>query len=195
MVFLAFRDSAKRFSQQSIRTRKLVTNAALIALHVVLCQIATIHIGNSLRITISGITESVAGLLFGPLSGGLVGLLGSLLDQVIRYGLTVTTVLWIIPAGLKGLLCGWYAKAHAYDLNPLQIYWVLVVTAVIVTSVNTCSMIVDATIFGYKTDATVLAQMGIRYVNGALTSLAYMAVIAPLLRNLRRFPGIREMQE
>lgn len=181
--------------RQSRRTRKLVTNSVLIALHVVLCQVASINIGNSLAISIAGITESVAGLMFGPLSGGLVGLLGSLIHQILRYGFTVTTALWILPAGLKGLLCGWYAKAYGYHLNPLQIYWVLLITAVIVTSINTTVMIVDATIFGYSTQATVLAQMGVRYMNGALTSFAYMLVCVPLLKSLQKLPGMREMQE
>ena len=180
---------------QSVQTRKLVTNAVLIALHVILCQVATINIGNSLSITLSGITESIAGLLFGPISGGLVGLLGSFLNQLIRYGLSVTTVLWILPAGMKGLLCGWFAKSNRYEMNPLKIYWVLIVTSVVVTSMNTTIMIVDATIFGYNTQATVLAQMGIRYLNGALTSLAYMLIAVPLLKNLQKLPGIRDMQE
>ena len=184
-----------KFSAQSVTTRRLVTNGILVALHVVLCQIATIPIGNSLSITVSGITETVAGLMFGPLSGGLVGLLGSLLNQIIKYGFSVTTVLWIIPAGLKGLLCGWYAKAHGYEFKPWQIYWVLLVTAVVVTSVNTTVMVVDATVFGYNTKATVLAQMGIRYLNGALTSVAYMLICIPLLKNLQKIPGIRDLRE
>ena len=176
-------------------TRKMVTLGILTALHVVLCQVATIPVGNSLNLTISGITEAMAGLLFGPVSGGVVGLLGSFLNQLLKYGLTVTTVLWILPAGLRGLLCGWYAKANGYRMSPLKIYWVLQVTSIVVTAVNTNVMIVDATLYGYKTNATVLAQLGIRVVNGALTSLLYTAVAAPLLSRLSRLEGIGEMRE
>ena len=187
--------SAKQSAKRFFTTRKLVTNAVLVALHVVLCQIATIRVGNSLSITVSGITEVVAGLLFGPISGGVVGLLGSFINQVLKYGITVTTVLWIVPAGLKGLLCGWYAKAHGYDLSFLQILWVLLVTALVVTSANTNIMIIDATIFGYNTKAAVVTEMAIRYASGALTSVAYMLVTWPLIRQLGRMPGIRGMRE
>jgi len=176
-------------------TQKLVTNALLIALHVILARVASVRIGNSLSISVSGITEVVAGLLFGPVSGGLVGLLGSLLNQLFTYGLTVTTVLWILPAGVKGLLCGWYAKANGYEMSPLQILWVLVVSAVIVTTMNTVVLIVDAEIFGYSTKATVLSLMGIKYINGALTSIAYMLITAPLLHRLKRMPGIAALRE
>lgn len=180
---------------RAFSTQKLVTNALLIALHVILGRVASIRIGNSLSISVSGITEVIAGLLFGPVSGGAVGLLGSLINQLFGYGLTVTTVLWILPAGVKGLLCGWYAKANGYEMNPLQILWVLVVTAVVVTTMNTVIMIVDAAIFNYATKATVLSMMGIRYVNGALTSVAYMLLVTPLLHRLKTLPGVKGMRE
>ena len=176
-------------------TQKLVTNALLIALHVILARVASIRIGNSLSVSVSGITEVVAGLLFGPVSGGLVGLLGSLLNQLFTYGLTVTTVLWILPAAMKGLLCGWYAKANGYEMNPLQILWVLIVSAVVVTTMNTVVLIVDAEIFGYSTKATVLSIMGIKYVNGALTSIVYMLITTPLLHRLKTLPGVKAMRE
>ena len=57
-------------TRKAFTTQKLVINAVLIALHVVLAKVATISIGNSMKITMSGITEVVAGLLFGPVSGG-----------------------------------------------------------------------------------------------------------------------------
>ena len=176
-------------------TQKLVTNAILIALHVILARVASIRIGGSLSITVSGITEVIAGLLFGPISGGLVGLLGSLLNQLFTYGLTVTTPLWILPAAMKGLMCGWYAKAYDYELSPLQILWILVVSAVVVTTMNTVVLIVDAEIFGYSTKATVLSIMGIKYVNGAITSLVYMLITTPLLHRLKSLPGIKDLRE
>ena len=176
-------------------TQKLVMNALLIALHVILARVASIRVGNSLSISVSGITEVVAGLLFGPISGGLVGLLGSFLNQLFTYGITVTTPLWILPAAMKGLLCGWYAKANGYEMSPLQIFWVLAVSAVVVTTMNTVVLVVDAEIFGYSTKATVLGIMGIKYVNGMLTSAAYMLITVPLLHRLKTLPGLARLRE
>ena len=186
---------AREKKSSPFTTQKLVMNALLIALHVILARVASIRIGNSLSISVSGITEVVAGLLFGPVSGGLVGLLGSLLNQLFSYGLTVTTPLWIIPAAMKGLMCGWYAKAYGYELNPLQILWILIVSAAVVTTMNTVVLVVDAEIFGYSTKATVLGIMGIKYINGAITSVAYMLITTPLLHRLKTLPGIRKLRE
>lgn len=176
-------------------TLKLVMIGVLIAMHVVLAKIATIPIGNSMKITMSGITEVVAGLLFGPISGGLTGLLGSFLDQLLSYGITATTVLWILPAAIKGLLCGWYAKAHHYEMNPLQILWVLIVTAIIVTAINTVTMIIDATMFGYATQAAELTMLGLRVLSGTLTSVVYMLITVPLLHRLKTLRGIKDLHE
>ena len=182
-------------NRKKFSTQKMVIIAVLIALHVVLAKVATIPIGNSMKITMSGITEVVAGFLFGPISGGLVGLLGSFLDQMLSYGFTATTLLWILPAALKGLICGWYAKANRYEMNPIQILWVLVVTAVIVTAVNTVTMIIDATMFGYATQAAELSMLGLRVLSGALTSVAYMLIVVPLLHRLKALNGIKDLRE
>ena len=180
---------------QLFTTQKLVTLAILVALHVIIARIASIKIGPSIVITVSGITEVVAGLLFGPLSGGITGLLGSFLNQLITYGFTATTVLWILPAAVKGWMCGVYAKAYDYQLNPFQILWILAVSARVVTTMNTVVQIIDAEIFQYSTKATQVAIMVTRYINGALTSVVYMIVTTPLLHRLNKLPGIKKMRE
>src|SRR5574344_1123237 len=80
-----------------IKTKKLVLYALFTAIHVVLCY-ASINLGN-MKITISGLPIIIGAMLFGPMAGLEIGLLGSLLNQLLTYGLTLTTVLWIIPAG------------------------------------------------------------------------------------------------
>ena len=180
---------------QLFTTQKLVTLAILVALHVIIARIASIKIGPSIVITVSGITEVVAGLLFGPLSGGITGLLGSFLNQLITYGFTATTVLWILPAAVKGWMCGVYAKAYDYQLKPFQILWILAVSALVVTTMNTVVQIIDAEIFQYSTKATQVAIMVTRYINGALTSVVYMIVTTPLLHRLNKLPGIKKMRE
>ena len=63
-----------------------------------------------MKITVDSLPILVAALLLGPLDGLAVGLIGSFLNQMLTYGLTVTTVLWILPAGIRGLVVGYYAK-------------------------------------------------------------------------------------
>lgn len=45
-------------------------------------------------------------LYLGPLDGFLIGFFGSFLNQLLTFGLTPTTILWVIPAAVRGLLIG-----------------------------------------------------------------------------------------
>ena len=84
-------------------TRRIATDAMLSAMFVCLSFIS-INIGNAMKISVDSLPILVAALLLGPLDGLAVGLVGSFLNQLLTYGLSVTTVLWILPAGLRGLV-------------------------------------------------------------------------------------------
>ena len=48
----------------------------------------------------------------------MVGAVGGFLNQMLTYGFTVTTLMWIFPNAVRGLLVGLYAKKHG--LNPVS---------------------------------------------------------------------------
>ena len=52
-------------------------------------------------------------MLYGPVGGLLVGLLGAFMGQLLTYGVTATTILWILPQAARGLLVGVYANTAA----------------------------------------------------------------------------------
>lgn len=91
-------------------TKQLCVNAVLIALFYVL-DMFSLRIGNSMEITFDGLPIIIAAIFFGPVSGMAVGLVGAFLSQLVAYGLGPTTVLWIIPAGLRGIIVGGFAIA------------------------------------------------------------------------------------
>ena len=100
-------------------TRRLALDAMLSAMFVVLSLIS-ISLPN-MKITLDALPVLVASLLFGPLDGLSVGLIGSFLNQLLTYGLSPTTLLWILPAGLRGLLVGLYAKRHQFETINLNV--------------------------------------------------------------------------
>ena len=84
----------------SLSTRKMVTIAMLTAVYVVLSLVGTLNLW-WIRISVDSLPIILGALLYGPVGGLLVGLLGSLMNQLITYGLTATTVLWVIPAAAR----------------------------------------------------------------------------------------------
>ena len=167
-----------------MKTRRLVLSAMLTALYVLLSLYVTINLGN-MKITLDALPILIAALLFGPLTGAAVGLVGSFLVQMLTYGFTPTTLLWILPAGVRGLLVG--AAAKRLDLTKRgNLLATIVVSALIVTTINTVVMAIDAKLYGYYSHAYVFGALIWRYLAGILVSVVYAAVLPVLLSHLRR---------
>ena len=64
-------------------TRTLVFLALLIAMHIVLVRLVVIDLG-SYRITIGSVCTIIAGLWFGPLAGGVSGLISDILGCILK---------------------------------------------------------------------------------------------------------------
>ena len=144
-------------------TRETVLKALFIALHVVLCYL-TIRLWN-MNITLSGLPIIIGAALFGPVAGLEIGLIGSFLAQILQYGFTATTLLWIIPAGVRGLTVGWYAMS-----------------SLLVTIINTVVMYLDSVIYGYFSYAYVFGALAFRLLSALITSVIYVTLTIPFLQ-------------
>ena len=164
-------------------TRRLALDAMLSAMFVVLSLIS-ISLPN-MKITLDALPVLVASLLFGPLDGLSVGLIGSFLNQLLTYGLSPTTLLWILPAGLRGLLVGLYAKRHRFKLTVRQLIMITVVTALLTTAFNTLIMYLDSVIIGYSFAAT-LPTVFFRIVAGIMTSIVFSLVLPGIIKVLKK---------
>lgn len=169
----------------SLSTRKLVTIAMLTAVYVVLSLVGTLNLW-WIRVSVDSLPIILGALLYGPAGGLLVGLLGSFMNQLITYGLTATTVLWVIPAAARGLMIGAYARKHSYELSRAQIIGVLCATAVIVTALNTGAMYLDSVINGYYSYAYVFGGVVTRVAAGIATALVMSFVAPPVVNMLDR---------
>lgn len=165
------------------KTRRLVMDAMLSAMYVAL-SFVSINLPN-MKITLSSLPILVGAALFGPVDGIAVGLLGSFINQMLTYGFTVTTPLWIIPAGVRGLMVGAYAKRHGFDMSVKQTEFITIISALVVTALNTGVMYVDSKIFGYYSWAYVFGAVIPRIIAGVITAVAFAAILPALVRVLR----------
>lgn len=107
-------------------TKQLCVNAVMIALFFVLDFLA-IRIGNNMKITFSGLPIIVSAIFYGPVAGMAVGFIGALLGQMATYGIGLTTIFWILPAAVRGLVVGLFAvclkkKGIMYDVKFTNIF-------------------------------------------------------------------------
>lgn len=86
-------------------TRTLVSLALLCAMEIVLARFCVIWITSSIKITFEAIPILLAGILFGPLAGALVGAASDILGSAFLSGLGWMPQLTVTPL-LLGLLPG-----------------------------------------------------------------------------------------
>lgn len=105
-------------SKRTWDTRTIVFLGLLVALHIVLVRLVVIDLG-AYRITVGSVCTILAGLWFGPVAGGVSGLLSDLIGCVLKgYAvnplITVAAILWgVIPALMRPLMTGGKVKKIA----------------------------------------------------------------------------------
>lgn len=170
-------------SRMKFTTHAVAVLGMLTALYVVLSFVGTINL-YGYKITVDSFPIILASILFGPIGGAIVGLLGSFLNQLISYGLTPTTVLWMLPAIVRGLMVGWYGKYRNIAENRLDLGFILIASSLVVTAINTGVMYLDSVIYHYYTFAYVFGGIFIRVGLGALTAIVMTLIAPPVVKAL-----------
>ena len=158
-----------------MNTKRLVTVAVLIALYTVL-SLFSANLG-LIKLTFESFPVLVAGLL--------VGAVGGLLNQMLTYGFTVTTLMWILPNAVRGLLVGLYAKKHGLDLTMKQTAGIVLATSLLVTALNTVALYIDSQIFHYPISLTVGA-IALRFLSSVVMAAIYTLVTPRTVALLHR---------
>lgn len=165
------------------KTRALALDAMLAAMFVAL-SFLSVNLPN-IKLSFDSLPILVGAVLFGPIDGLAIGLVGSFISQMITYGLTVTTPLWIIPAGIRGLIVGLYARKHGFKMNLKQTELIVILSALAVTVANTLVMYLDSIIFGYYSYVYVFGAIIPRIIAGILTAALLAAVLPTIVKALR----------
>ena len=127
--------------------RRLAADAMFAAMVTVLAA-AAIKTGN-LKITIEAMPVFLGALMLGPVDGMVIGGIGTLLYQLLSYGVTATTALWIAPYVLLGLCVGAVSARHGYACTKRQLVLLVMLGELGITALNTASLYIDSLIYGY----------------------------------------------
>lgn len=90
--------------------KRMCYAALLAAMYLPLSLYAAVQVGN-VRISFGSLPVVAAALLFGPVDAVIVAMVGEFFKQLLTYGVTYTTVLYLIPPALRGLVVGLGALA------------------------------------------------------------------------------------
>lgn len=184
----------RKTTKAGFNVKRIVFDAVLIALMFVLSS-ASIRIGNTFKITFDSVAVLLAAMMFGPVDALLVGLLGEFMAQMLSYGFTPTTLLWILAPGLRGLVLGlgvviFGTRMSINAITKEKKFWfygITVVVASVVTSlVNTFALYVDSTMFGYYNYYLVMGALVTRILTGLASSVLMAIIVLPVLIALKK---------
>ena len=141
--------------------------------------------GGTMKISISGLPVIIAAVMFGPLWGAATGFIGAFIGQLITYGFGPTTLLWVLPAVIRGLSVGIMFKATKGSLKPLNLCIITVISALLVTAVNSVVMYIDSIVFSYPIVIVGVALIN-RIVVGIITAIVFALILPPILKAMNR---------
>lgn len=180
--------------KSAFSVKRITLDAMLIAMYMVLSSMK-ITMGG-LQITFAFLPVIICAIAFGPVDGLIVGFLCEFLSQILGpYGMTPTTLLWVAPVAIRGLLVGLGARVllKGTDLETLVksrrsmvlLVWILI-TGVLGSIMNTGVLYVDSKMFGYYSEAMVFGVFWIRIVSGMISHALMTLVAMPVTAALRK---------
>lgn len=173
--------------------KRIALNAIMIALFVGLSFFSVIIAG--VKVTIEDLPVVICAVVFGPIDAAIVGFLGEFTNQMLTYGFTPTTLLWILPAVARGLFIGicvhFMKKRHTTEdifrsKRVILVFVICAISGVIASVLNTLAFYVDAKMFNYYEYHMVLGVFWIRVALGIVASSLMAAVSIPITLALKR---------
>ena len=180
-------------SSNTFTIKRIATDAILIAVFFALAMLSVVVAG--VKITFNSLPVVIAAVLFGPIDGFLVPFLGEFLSQMLHYGFTPTTILWMLAPALRGLIIGaavlMLRKSMSLDTilgskRPWVYFLVCIVAAVLTSLANTGAYYVDSKMLGYYTYELIFGVAGVRIVSNVVSSVLTAILALPVFAALRK---------
>lgn len=171
--------------KKSFAVRQLALNAVLAAVCTVLAGLS-LKISGNLKISFESLPVHIGALLFGPVDGMLIGGIGTFIYQVLLsgYGISATTVLWILPYVSCGLMDGLCAARMGRGRG--GVFFTLLLSELCITLLNTFALYVDSKIYAHYSPAFVFGTLALRLFLCLVRALVYTALMPPLLGSLKK---------
>ncbi len=173
------------------KTRRMCYAALLAAMYVPLSLYVAVQVGN-VRISFGSLPVVVAALLFGPVDAVAAAMVGEFFKQLLTYGVTYTTVLYLIPPALRGLVVGLGAlgllslRGRRLEERRMLCYAVCIAAAVCTTLGNTLVNWLDSVLMGYYFPGLILGDFAWRLIVGMINAVVMSSLAIPLVKALRQ---------
>ena len=168
-----------------VNIKKTVLIALYTSLFVVLSLYGTINL-YGLKITIQNIAIYMVAFTMGMLPGTIVGFAGMFINQMLTYGFQATTLFWVLPQTILGAVTGYIFENNFVNVSNGKKFWITIISLqILLTILNTISLLIDSLIYGYYNFFTVFGTLVIRLMISILTGIVFSIVI-PILEKITK---------
>ena len=167
-----------------MQAKKLALYALLAAMCAVLGYIALDFL--TLKVTFESVPVLIGAYLFGPAAGALIGAIGTFIYQILRYGLSATTVLWMLPYAIIGIVAGIFAMRENYRMSAQKVLFVTLLCELIILVLNTGVMYLDSIIYGYYFSGFITGSLLMRFAICIGKGIVFGLVMPPLIKAVRK---------
>lgn len=183
-------------SKKKNYVRNLCLSAIMAAIYVGLDYLSTIlsaPLGGTLKLSFSGLPVIIMAVFGGPVWGMLTGFVGAFLGQMITYGFTVTTLLWVLPAVVRGLSMGLLFLAFKKSTKAFILIVETIISSILVTATNTGVMVMDFLILNYNGEYNYYGTIGAiflgvpaRLISGIITAVIFAILLPYIIKLLKK---------
>lgn len=164
---------------------KRITYDALLAAMCVALGYFSLDLG-AWKFTFENVPVIIGAMMFGPLDGALIGFIGIFLTQMLKYGIEISTPLWILPYVISGLLVGFVAKKNHFSMKPAAVVILMLVNGLVVTGVNTLCLLVYYKYILMVPIEAVIVKIPLRVAISLVKAVAYAIVIPLVIKGLEK---------
>ncbi|MBQ8545313.1 MAG: ECF transporter S component [Clostridia bacterium] len=176
--------------QKSNKIKIICLAGMMAALYVCLDFLAvsvSAPLGGTLKISISGLPVIIVAIFCGPWWGAATGFIGAFVGQLITYGVSATTVLWVLPAVVRGITVGYLFRAFKKSTKSGILVIETCISSLIVTILNTGAMLIEQKLYGYYSSyLAIFVAIPSRLIAGILTAIVFSLMLPTIINTLNK---------
>ncbi len=143
--------------------------------------------GGNLKISLSGLPVIIVAIFGGPFWGAATGFVGAFIGQLLTYGISATTILWVLPAMVRGLSIGILFRVFKYSLKPGILTLETCISSLLVTLFNTGAMLVEQKLYGYyQSFMAIYVAIPTRVLAGIITAVVFSLMLPTIINSLNK---------
>lgn len=144
--------------------------------------------GGNLKISLSGLPVIIVAIFGGPFWGAATGFVGAFIGQFITYGLSATTLLWILPAVARGVSMGILFRVFKKSVKAGILTIETCISSLLVTLLNTGAMLIEQKLYGYYSSyLAIYLAIPSRILAGIITAVAFSLMLPTIINSLNKY--------